>query len=150
MNKLINISGNHIFGAPREKLWPLLFDPNNLMEIIPGCKSLEVNEKGNYHGKIQIGLAGISGNFITNIRIVDTDPPQFCRFSGEVSGSSGVITGSAEIILAEEDENCLIVYNANGIITGALGYFNPRYIEGITQTLIKHGLNKLERNLNTM
>lgn len=146
---MINISGSYKFETARDVIWSVLFDVDTLMDLIPGCYSLEKIGEDEFLGQIRIGLAGISGNYDTRIRVVDSIPPQHCRLSGKVSGKSGVIKGNADLSLQEEDKACLFIYQADGIITGALATFNPRYIEGIVQTLLKMGISRLARKVAT-
>lgn len=146
---MIRLTGNFKFGVSREIVWPHIFDPKFLVDIIPGCESLNYIGEGEYTGKIRLGLAGISGSYNTRILIVESDPPRYCSYDGEVNDKSGLISGEAKIYLSEDEDRCLIDYQANGIITGALSHFNPRFIEGIAQTLIKHGLIKMDRKIST-
>jgi carbon monoxide dehydrogenase subunit G len=144
---MINISGSYKFETARDEIWPLLFDVDTLMDLIPGCYSLEKIGEDEFQGQIRVGLAGMSGNYDTIIRVVDSVPPRHCRLSGKVSGKTGVIKGNANINLREAEKACLFLYQAEGIITGALATFNPRYIEGIVQTLLKMGISKLASKL---
>lgn len=144
---MIRLTGSYKFGVSREIVWPHIFDPKFLVDIIPGCESLDYTGEGEYTGKMRLGLAGISGIYNTRILIVESDPPRYCRYDGEVNGKSGLISGEAKIYLSEDEDRCLIDYQANGIITGALSHFNLRFIEGIAQTLIKHGLAKMDRKI---
>lgn len=142
---MLHIKGEYFLEANRDNIWPLLFDPSILVSLIPGCRSLEEVERGFFRGQIQIGIAAIGGKYETSVRVVETKPPEYCLFSGEVSGKSGLITGEAKLNLIDVDPKCQIIYQANGIISGALSKFDSRYFENIAQTFINHGLSKLER-----
>ena len=93
---------------------------------------------------------GIRGSYNTHIYTVKSDPPKYCQYEGEVRGKSALITGDARINLSEDEDKCLVNYRAEGIITGALSHVNSRYIEGISQNLIKLGFRKMDRKLNSM
>ena len=41
----------------------------------------------------------------------------------------------------------MIEYQAKGMITGALAKLSPRFVEGVSQTLIKLGLANLNRQV---
>jgi carbon monoxide dehydrogenase subunit G len=144
---LITIAGSYLFGISRKNVWPRLSEPNFLIDVIPGCVSLEYDGVGEYQGTIRIGVPGISGIYHTSVHTVETDPPRFCKYEGEVRGNSGTIIGNAEIYLKEDEDRCLLDYQAEGIITGALSKINSRYIEGFAQSLISHGISKLERRI---
>ena len=144
---MLEIQGECELEANREKIWPLLFDPETLITLIPGCLTLEEVEQGYYRGQIHIGIAGIGGTYDTSVRVVETNPPEYCLFSGEVIGKSGLITGKAEINLIELNSTCRIKYQVSGIITGALSKFNSRYVENIAQSFIKLGLSRLDQKI---
>lgn len=142
---MLNVRGEYQLEANRVRIWPLLFDPSILVLLIPGCRSLEEVEHGYYRGQIQVGIAGVGGIYNTSVQVIETNPPKYCCFSGEVSGKSGLITGEAEIDLIDLDCECKIIYQASGIITGALSKINSRYLENIAQSFINMGLAKLAR-----
>ena len=76
MDELKRLTGSYKFGVSREIGCPHILDPKFLVDIIPGCESLDYIGEGEYTGKIQLGLAGISGNYDTHIRIVGSNPPR--------------------------------------------------------------------------
>jgi len=143
----MKIHGNVILDQPGDKIWPLIFDPNSLLRLVPGCQNLEHLPPDEYRADIRIGLAGVSGVYTALVKIEQANPPANCTFSGEIEGPTGVIRGTASFSLIPLTTGTKIEYNAQAIITGALAKLNPRYIEGVTNSLIKEGLTKLGREL---
>jgi carbon monoxide dehydrogenase subunit G len=125
------------------------FDPDFLKELIPGCKSLELNEDGEYEGEVQIGLAGLSGIYKTKISIIEVQPHEFCKLMGEVSGGAGMIKGDASVHFTDDSNGSILEYQIKGFITGILANFNHRYIEKIAEMFIKNGLAKMEERIST-
>jgi carbon monoxide dehydrogenase subunit G len=145
---MIRITGSHKLEAPLDKIWPRIFDPRSLMSLIPGCQQLEQVGPDEYRGQIQVGVAAVSGTYASYVRVVERDPPHRCRFEGEVSGSTGIIQGEASFTLEEvEEQDNLIEYEAEAMITGALAKLSPRFVEGVAQTLINLGLANLNKQL---
>jgi carbon monoxide dehydrogenase subunit G len=145
---MVEIVGSYTLEAPIQKVWPRIFDPVSLMGLIPGCQQLEQVGPEEYRGRIQVGIAAVSGTYDTYAKLVERDPPHGCRFEGGISGATGSIKGEASFILKEvEEHNSLIEYRAKGMITGALAKLSPRFVEGVAQTLIKLGLASLNRQL---
>jgi carbon monoxide dehydrogenase subunit G len=141
---MIKIAGTYKLASPVDQVWPRIFDVQSLMSLIPGCQQLEEVAPGEYRGQIQVGVAGMSGTYATTVRVVESDPPRLCRFAGEVSGTAGTITGEASFRLTEVDGgHSLLEYEAQGMITGALGKLSPRFVEGVARTLLNMGLAKL-------
>lgn len=145
---MIEIVGSYELEAPIDEVWPRIFDPRALMSLVPGCQQLEQVSPDEYRGQIQVGIAAVSGTYDTYIKVVKRDPPHGCCFEGEVSGATGTIKGEASFTFKEvEAQDNLIEYRAKGMITGALAKLNPRFVEGVAQTLIKLGLANLNKQL---
>ncbi len=145
---MVEVVGSYMLEAPIDEIWPHIFDPKSLMSLIPGCQQLEQVSTDEYRGRIQVGIAAVSGTYDTYVRVVEHAPPHRCRFKGEISGATGTIKGEASFTLKEVEEcNNLIEYQAKGIITGALAKLSPRFVEGVAQTLIKLGLANLNKQL---
>ena len=144
---MIKVEGTYSLDAPREMIWPHIFDPNSLMKLIPGCQGLEQVSPDEYLGKIRIGFASISGEYTTFVRILEQVPPERCSFEGEVSGPTGIAKGDATFSLEEVDGKTTIHYQTNALITGALASLSPRFIEGAVKTLVQLGLSTLNKQI---
>ena len=144
----MKISGSYTFDAPRENVWKLIHTPTSLLEIIPGCQSVEQISPAEYRGHIQMKLPAIVGEYTTFVQLTDFQQPDYCNFRGEVSGAPGAITGTASFTLFEEtDLQTKMEFSGQGLITGPLARLNDRFAEGIAKTLINQGLAQLNKQL---
>jgi len=145
---MLKLSDTYIFNASRDQIWPLIFAPQELLNLIPGCERIDQISPSEYQSTIKIRVGAINGKYQVDIRILEQDQPRFCRMHGDVNGPNGSVTGEADFELDAEGEQTRLSYQGSAIITGALGKMNPRFIEGITKTLIKQGLDKLQNQIN--
>ena len=142
----MKITNQYTFAAPRERIWPLIYDPASLAGLIPGCEKLEQVSVDEYRGQIQLKLPAVIGTYQTYVKLLERDEPSHCLFEGEVSGSPGSIKGTASFNLqAINEQETLMTYEGQAVISGPLGQLNSRFIEGIANTLIKQGLAKLNQ-----
>ena len=74
VDELIRLTGSYKFAVSREIVWLHIFDPKFLVDIIPGCESLDYIWEGEYTGKIRLGLAGISRSYNTRNLILSQIP----------------------------------------------------------------------------
>jgi carbon monoxide dehydrogenase subunit G len=81
------------------------------------------------------------------VRIIESAPPDFCRFEGEIQGKTGTIEGEAAFQIEDQNGYSLVSYTATGVITGALSLISPRFIEGAVNSMIKQGLAACEKKL---
>jgi 2-furoyl-CoA dehydrogenase large subunit len=124
----------------------LIYDPAALAGLIPGCEKLEQVSPDEYRGQIQLRLPAVVGLYQTHVKLLEREEPSYCLFAGEVSGSPGTIKGTASFRLqALNEHETLMAYEGQAVISGPLGQLNSRFIEGIANTLIKQGLDKLNQ-----
>ncbi|MCQ3972905.1 MAG: hypothetical protein DPW09_05575 [Anaerolineae bacterium] len=143
---LMKIANHYTFTVPRERIWPLIYDPAALAGLIPGCEKLEQVSPDEYRGQIQLRLPAVVGTYQTYVKLVEREEPNYCLFEGEVSGAPGSVKGTASFKLESISEaETLMTYEGQGVISGPLGQLNSRFIEGIANTLIKQGLHKLNQ-----
>jgi hypothetical protein len=140
----VKITGSYTLRAPRDRLWPILFDPVQLMSLIPGCDRIEADGADAYRGAITMHLPAINGTYRTVIRILDRREPEHCRLDGEAAGPGGTVRGQAAFTLQEADGGTVAQYEGAAIISGPLGGMNPRFVEGVAQQLIKQTLARLD------
>ncbi len=143
----MNITGSYDLDAPAERIWPLIFDPAELLQLIPGCELIEQISPGEYRGRLNLRVAAVGGTFQTTLKIIDQQPPVYSRFEGEATGPGGVIKGQAAFRLIEVRPQTTLAYEGQALITGPLGSMSSRLVEGVAQTLIRQGLDKLNAKL---
>jgi len=140
----MKIAGSYTLAAPRDRVWPIIFDPAALLDLIPGCDQIESDGPDSYRGTITLRLPAISGTYRTAIRILDRREPELCRLDGEAAGSGGSVRGQAAFTLSDADGGTLVEYEGDAIIAGPLAGINPRFVEGVVQALIRQGLGRLD------
>lgn len=141
----ILIEDTFTFDCPPEAIWPSIFDPAALMELIPGCGHIEQVSATEYRGEISVGAAAITGAYQTLVTILERRDPAFCRMAGEVSGPTGTISGEAAFSLKEVEDQTELSYEGKALITGALSTISPRFIESFARMMIRQGLSRLNR-----
>jgi hypothetical protein len=140
----MKITGVYTLRAPSECVWPIIFDPVQLMGLIPGCEQMEADGPDLYHGAITLRLPAITGTYRTSIAILEQREPEYCRMQGEAAGPGGGVKGQAAFTLSEADGGTLVQYDGDALISGPLAGMNSRFVEGVAQQLIKQGLARLD------
>ena len=131
----------------REEVWNIIFDPDMLKHLIPGCQDLEQASADEYRGTIRIGVAAVAGEYEVLVKVTDQTPPERCRLNGRIQGSAGIITGNAELALKPSGPACTMEYLASATISGPLSSLSPRLVEGVAKKLIDQGINNFNHAL---
>ena len=143
----MKVAGRYTFDGTRECLWPLIYDPTALANVIPGCEQLEQISPDEYRGRVQMRLPGVAGIYTTYVKLIERDEPHYCRFEGEVNGAAGSVSGSASFRLKAMGTQTLLEYEGQALISGPLARLDSRFVEGVAQTLIKQGLARLNKQV---
>jgi carbon monoxide dehydrogenase subunit G len=143
----MKIVGSYLFDGPKEEIWRTVLDPGSLLRLIPGGERLEQVGPDEYRGQVVVRLAGVAGRYITRVRLVERDEPHSCRMEGEAEGAAGSIRGTASLRLSEQARQTRLEYEGQGVVGGMLGSLGSRMIEGVVQSMIQHGLARLNEQL---
>ena len=147
----MKIHGSRTLASARSAVFDAICDPQTLLAVIPGCRSIERVGTTEYRGEIALRLPGIVGTYRTTVRLVETDRPEHGRLEGEVVGSLGTIEGQATFRLTETPGNGTAVeYDGRARISGPLARLDGRFVEGLAGTLIGQGLDNLDARLHRM
>jgi len=139
----MKISGQSTLDATADSIWPLIFDPRSLMELLPGCEQMKQVGPDEYSGRMTLRIPAVSGTYSTWVKVQQADPPRYCQLLGEATGPSGSVSGQASFTLQPEGDRTRIEYQGDAQISGPLAGMNQRFAEGVAQTLIRQGLAKL-------
>lgn len=139
----MKIAGQSTLDASAESVWPLIFDPAMLLELLPGCEQVEQVAPDEYRGRLTLRVPAVAGAYETWVKVLQIEAPSFCRMQGEASGPAGRVSGQASFTLHPEAGQTRIEYQGDAQIWGPLAGMNPRFAEGVAQTLIRQGLARL-------
>jgi carbon monoxide dehydrogenase subunit G len=139
----MKIAGQSVLNATAEAVWPLIFDPRALMQLLPGCEQVEQVAPDEYRGRMTLRVPAIAGTYETWVKVLEYEAPSFCRIEGEANGPGGSVRGQASFYMQPEAQQTRIAYQGDALIGGPLGGMNPRFAEGVAQTLIRQGLARL-------
>lgn len=139
----MKIAGKSTLDAAAESIWPLIFDPRTLLQLLPGCEQVEQVAPDEYRGRMTLRVPAIAGTYETWVKVLKCEAPSFCEIQGEATGSSGSVRGQASFSLQPDAQQTRIEYQGDAQIGGPLAGMNPRFAEGVAQMLIRQGLARL-------
>ncbi len=139
----MKVNGQSLIDAASDAIWPLVFDPSTLLELLPGCEDVVQVAPDEYRARMTLRVPGIAGSYETWVKLLEFEAPNFCKFQGEASGPTGGVAGQASFSLQPQGQQTRIVYQGDAQISGPLAGMSPRFAEGVAQTLIRQGLARL-------
>jgi carbon monoxide dehydrogenase subunit G len=139
----MKISGQQCINASIEAIWQLIFEPDALLRLVPGCDQVKQGSADEYYAHLTLQVPALTGSYEIHIKILEQEAPHFCRLMGSAQGSAGGVQGHGTITLAPQGPQTRIEYTGEAEISGPLAGMPPRFVEGVAKMLIHQGFIKL-------
>jgi carbon monoxide dehydrogenase subunit G len=139
----MKIAGAHVVPVPPERAYELLQDPVALAKAMPGCEALELVGEREYHMKMKMLLASMSGLFDGKIRIADPNPFTSFRLIVEGSGKIGFMKGDGLLTLTSADGGTNVAYEGLVEVGGTIAAVGQRLLDTTSRMLIRRFFEKL-------
>lgn len=144
----MKIQGDYVFNGPRDVVWGVIRDVNILVTAIPGETTVAPISDHEYDGTIKLKIGPVNGQFSGRFSYTDEKPPETCKLVVEGKGAAGFAKGFGVINLTEQPDNkTLFAYTGELNIGGKLASIGQRMIDSVSKSMIKGGLEKLDKEV---
>ena len=117
----MQFGGRYHFSAPRSAVWAALNDTAMLKATIPGCHRIEWAGQTALDLEIKVNLGVAHPVFKGELELSDIVPAERYTLSGRGKGGLlGLAEGSADIVLADDGAETLLVFTAKGGASGQI------------------------------
>lgn len=132
----MELTGDILIGAPREKVWAGLNDPEILTRCIPGCEGMEATSPTERTARVAVKVGPVRARFVGHVRMEDIRPDEGCvlRFQGS-GGAAGMAKGHSNVALTDEAGGTRLRYTAQAAIGGKLGQVGGRMIDAAAKQM---------------
>jgi carbon monoxide dehydrogenase subunit G len=133
----VDFSGVVEIGAPRDRVWAFVMDPEQVGWCGPGVEAIEVVDATHYRATAKVGLGIISARFAVDLELTEAVAPDraVIRASGQAPGSAADAVG--EITLSGPPEGpTAMAWKATVTISGSLASVGSRLIDSTADKLI--------------
>lgn len=144
----MKIDGEYVFNGPREMVWELLRDPDALASALPGTQRLNKLSDYEYEGVMNIRIGPMAGDFAGKLVVSDEVPPESCTLSVDGKGATGFVKGVGHVTLVDQGVHAtLLRYDGDAQVGGKLAGVGQRMIDTVSRSLIRQGLEALNKAL---
>lgn len=132
----MELTGDILIGAPREKVWVGLNDPEILTRCIPGCEAMEATSPTERTARVAVKIGPVRARFVGHVRMEDIRVNEGCvlRFQGS-GGAAGMAKGHSNVELTDEAGGTRLRYTAQAAIGGKLGQVGGRMIDAASKQM---------------
>ena len=145
----MKLEGTYTVRAPRERVWSLLTEPENLARCLPGCQKLEATGDNCYAMTLKVGIASISGTYTGTVSLGEITPPSHLRMKVSGRGTPGFLDGEGSLDLEEQGEETLVRYSGDVHVGGMIASVGQRMLEGAARMILSQFFQNLTRQLTT-
>lgn len=126
----MELNGDILITAARERVWQALNDPRVLLASIPGCEEVRQLSPAETHVRVLIKLGPVRARFVGKILMSEVRANEGCVLNFEGSGgAAGFAKGRSTVSLASEGGGTRLSYTAEASVGGKLGQIGGRMID---------------------
>ncbi|MFZ1815225.1 MAG: carbon monoxide dehydrogenase subunit G [Rhizobiaceae bacterium] len=132
----MDLNGEYIIPAPRQKVWEALNDPEVLRACIPGCENLEMESPTRMSATVVTKIGPVKAKFSGNVTLKNIKAPESYTISGEGKGGiAGFAKGGADVSLDEVEGGTRLSYAVKAQVGGKIAQLGSRLIDSTAKKL---------------
>jgi carbon monoxide dehydrogenase subunit G len=132
----MELTGQQLINASREKVYAALNDPEVLKQCIPGCEELNKTSDTQMDATVSIKVGPVKARFKGEVELTNLNPPESYTIVGEgKGGAAGFAKGGADVKLTEQGDQTMLDYAVKADIGGKLAQLGGRLIDGTAKKL---------------
>ncbi|GIL01688.1 MAG: carbon monoxide dehydrogenase [Alphaproteobacteria bacterium] len=132
----MDMSGEYVIAASRQKVWEALNDADVLRACIPGCEALEMTSPTQMKATVVTKIGPVKARFNGEVELQNIDAPNSYTIAGEGKGGiAGFAKGGADVRLEEVDSGTRLTYLARAQVGGKLAQLGSRLIDSTAKKL---------------
>lgn len=132
----MELTGERLLPASRDRVWAALNDPEVLKRCIPGCQEIAKLSDTELTAKVGLAVGPVKATFTGRVTLSEIDAPNGYKISGEGQGGvAGFGKGSAVVKLSDEGGHTKLTYAADASVGGKLAQIGSRLVEATARKL---------------
>jgi uncharacterized protein len=146
----VKLEGTKELAAPRETVWRVLNDPEQMAGLMPGVEGFEVKDDRNWQAKVKIPL-GLGGLRMTvDFQKVEEREPEFAVLKAKGNGVGAIMNMQTQFHLSEAGEGTSMRWEADVKIAGPVGAMGQRVLQPIVNQQVGNVLAALEKRVQAV
>lgn len=146
----LKIQDSFTLDAPPEEVWPLLLDPRQMADCLPGA-SLDEIDGDTVHGRVKVSVGPVSVAYKGSMRFVEIDEEaRRARMSAKGSEKSGGGSASMELesrVTGTEGGGSEVSLDADVQVVGRIARFGRGMIETVSRQMLGKFTDRLQAKL---
>jgi uncharacterized protein len=144
----VHFEGAQTIGAPIERVWETLMDPNRIGPCMPGFQGVQVVDATHFKAKVGVGIAAIKANFTMDVSMENLNPPhQATAKAHGVAPISAVDVDSRMSLTELAGGGTQLQWTADVVVSGTLAGLGARLMQSTAQKVTSQFFTCLTKKL---
>jgi carbon monoxide dehydrogenase subunit G len=140
----MNVTGTKELDAPREVVWSVINDPEQMASLMPGVESFEIKDNRHWQAKVKVPL-GLGGLKMTiDFEKLEERPPEFASMNAKGKGVGAMMNMTTSFTLNGAGDTTSMDWAADVRIAGPVGSMGQRVLQPIVNQQVENVLKALE------
>ena len=144
----MQLQGEYVIHAPRDRVWQLLNDPAVLARITPGVTALIPDGDDRYKATFVVALGPFKNTFNGQVEVADKQPPEAMTLKVQARGPGGGVAATGRITLREDESQpgaTRVSWTGEPQLSGMLATVGGRLVQGASKSQAEQFFASLER-----
>jgi len=143
----MKLSATYLLPAPRDTVFRAITDPEILQRCILGCDRLVKTSEDTYDAHLEIGIAGMKGNYVGKVTLSELNPPESYTLIMEGKGAPGFVKGTAHIRLEMQGEETELQCEADAQVGGMIASVGSRLVQVAAKKMMDDFFKKFSQQM---
>jgi carbon monoxide dehydrogenase subunit G len=140
----VNVSGTKELHAPREIVWDVINDPEQMASLMPGVEEFEIQDDKRWRAKVKVPL-GLGGLKMTiDFEKLEERPLEFASLNAKGKGVGALMNMTTSFTLSGDGDKTSMDWAADVKIAGPVGSMGQRVLQPIVNQQVGNVLDALE------
>lgn len=144
----MHFDGTFNVKAPKEKVFSMVLDPNQISQCMPDLQKLDVKSQDDFTAVVKAGVSFIKGDFTMHFTVVDKTPSTHAKLLSHGTGIGSTIDLDTIMDLSDAaDGGTAMKWQAEAKVGGRIASVGQRLISGQAEKIIKQLFECLQGKL---
>lgn len=144
----MKLNGDHILTAPREIIWSMLMNPEQLAKITPGISELIREEENSFKAISEVKIGPVKGKFSGNVLLENINEPNSFDLNVKQNSKVGNVQAVVSIHLEEMGQDTKLSFEGDAKLSGLLARTGARVVSGVANSLTRQFFEAFQKELD--
>ncbi|HZW56821.1 MAG TPA: carbon monoxide dehydrogenase subunit G [Nitrososphaerales archaeon] len=144
----MHFEGTFNVKAPKEKVFGMMLDPNQISQCMPDLQKLEVKSPDDFTAVVKAGVSFIKGDFTLHFTTVEKTPPTHAKLVAHGTGIGSTVDLDTLMDIADaQGGGTSMKWSADAKIGGRIASVGQRLLNGQAEKIVKNLFECLQTKL---